>query len=393
MNTETTITIAASRLALLNTRIAELAKKAARRSVACPLEVVKIEKVEDRKVRFEGIRVEDTIEMVEVTIEGTVPEMNGYTIVGRLETVASGETIVHKYDTPEAAGVDFEALRARGNYCDHCNSKRRRIDLFVLVKGAEVLTVGRNCLAAYLMDKDEVEQALKSHDLWLESGEWILRLLDKEPPRFGARNSMNVEFYLALVVSLARQMGWRPAREQNCTADLANCWVNSQMDQWAADSGIEMPTQADFDAASAIIGWSQDLQGYGYEANLRAALSVAYCSRKNLRLVASAYAAWARDKAIKAEAEMTADSKYVGEVGTKIDMPMTILGSRYIDSNYGVTTLITFKDSAGNVVKWFASGSKEVKEGTQVRVKATVKRHSEYKGRKETMITRAKLAA
>ena len=120
-----------------------------------------------------------------------------------------------------------------------------------------------------------------------------------------------------------------------------------------------------------------------------------------------AKAAAARQAQIDAE---KAKSNFVGSVGDKVTLDVTLAFEATYEvssfSGYGVTemTVYGFKDEAGNVFIW-KTGSvlcveKEVKgrlvfdyahKGDRVRIKATIKDHSEYKGTKQTVLTRVKL--
>lgn len=112
----------------------------------------------------------------------------------------------------------------------------------------------------------------------------------------------------------------------------------------------------------------------------------------------------------KAERER---SQFVGVVGEKIDIPVTVTFSKVLPGGqYGPTTLVSMKDDAGNSIRWFASGAKQHQEqvggsaewvddferGKRYRLRATVKKHEEYRDwrsndvEKQTMVTRAKLA-
>lgn len=93
------------------------------------------------------------------------------------------------------------------------------------------------------------------------------------------------------------------------------------------------------------------------------------------------------------EAETAVDSTYFGEIGKRYDVAGTVDRIHYIEGEYGVTTLVVFTDADGRRFKWFASGSKEFKVGESVTMKGTVKAHEEYKGAKETVLTRCKVAA
>lgn len=89
-------------------------------------------------------------------------------------------------------------------------------------------------------------------------------------------------------------------------------------------------------------------------------------------------------------------SDWVGEVGERIDIHVTI--DRAFESEfqrnsgwYGTTTsyMYLMHDEAGNVYKW--STSCYYKEKDECHFKATVKDHAEYKGIKQTVLTRCTL--
>lgn len=89
-------------------------------------------------------------------------------------------------------------------------------------------------------------------------------------------------------------------------------------------------------------------------------------------------------------------SDWVGEIGERIDIHVTI--DRAFESEYrfaggmwGTTTnyMYLMHDEAGNVYKW--STSCYYQEKDECHFKATVKDHAEYKGIKQTVLTRCTL--
>jgi hypothetical protein len=110
-------------------------------------------------------------------------------------------------------------------------------------------------------------------------------------------------------------------------------------------------------------------------------------------LVAEAIADAARLQRKADRGEAVATSQYVGTEGKRQSFGRcTVIGRREIDGNYGLTTLLRLSDASGNILTWFASGSPASQVGDAVEVIATVKRHEERDGGKQTVITRAKLA-
>jgi len=97
----------------------------------------------------------------------------------------------------------------------------------------------------------------------------------------------------------------------------------------------------------------------------------------------------------RVEAAKRADatpSEYVGTVKVRQTITATVEAVRYIDGDYGTTTLLIMREVDGpGLFKWFASGSLTFEVGQVVTGKATVKGHEEYQGRKQTTVSRCKL--
>ena len=95
---------------------------------------------------------------------------------------------------------------------------------------------------------------------------------------------------------------------------------------------------------------------------------------------------------------------YIGEIGERIEKVLTYLGCNCFEYhmrwNTRTTYLHKFEDENGNMVIWKTADCLDyedkkgdyqpIKEGWQVKVRGTVKEHSEYRGRKQTALTRCK---
>jgi hypothetical protein len=91
-------------------------------------------------------------------------------------------------------------------------------------------------------------------------------------------------------------------------------------------------------------------------------------------------------------------SNWVGEVGKRQQFTLRLERMLRIDNQFGTSYLHTFSDEQGNSYKWFSSAGKlrnqadnPVEEGAIVMVKATVKGHDLYNGRKQTSLNRVKM--
>jgi hypothetical protein len=84
-------------------------------------------------------------------------------------------------------------------------------------------------------------------------------------------------------------------------------------------------------------------------------------------------------------------SEYVGEVKDKIDIQVVLKFYTSFDSQFGVQTLYSFQDENNNIYVWKTANWLGIEKGTKVNLKGTIKDHKEYKGEKQTILTRCKV--
>lgn len=86
-------------------------------------------------------------------------------------------------------------------------------------------------------------------------------------------------------------------------------------------------------------------------------------------------------------------SQYVGSVGEKLTITATYTHRAWFDSKYGTTYIHNFTTDDGSLLVWKTSvGNIGFADGERVKITATVKEHSEYKGEKQTALRRCKIA-
>lgn len=112
-----------------------------------------------------------------------------------------------------------------------------------------------------------------------------------------------------------------------------------------------------------------------------------------------------------ASLDPTVDSEYIGEVGQRITAKVRLVKTAHYSqrsfSGYGTTTtyIYTFKDENGNALIWKTTSIldheidtgngiifRPILEDEEITLKGTVKEHSTYKGEKQTVLTRCKIA-
>jgi hypothetical protein len=224
--------------------------------------------------------------------------------------------------------------------------------------------------------------------------------------------AIDIVEYLNAVAICIRRLGWlsRSAcrfSDESSTAtdawDLVKPDLRTEKDKrnyenWVESSNL-IHQERDEKMAADSLKWaiSHPVKGVSdYLYNLGVACRAGYVNRKTMGIVASAVSAYMRH--LDREEELvqekaTKSREWVGEVKVRQDFTgLTVKHMKYIEGRYGTTTLVAFEDEPGNLIKWFASVSlDDINKGDVVDLKATVKKHDEYKGVKQTLITRAKI--
>ena len=110
--------------------------------------------------------------------------------------------------------------------------------------------------------------------------------------------------------------------------------------------------------------------------------------------MASAIVAYNRELAKRQEREQAAVSEHIGEVKQRITTEVTVLDTKWIETQYGGSMLVKMVTPEGNRLAWFASNPPDCVEiGAQLNLTGTVKDHKEFRGAKETNLTRCKVTS
>lgn len=81
-------------------------------------------------------------------------------------------------------------------------------------------------------------------------------------------------------------------------------------------------------------------------------------------------------------------SEYVGSIGERLDLAVTITGNFKVENNFGGSSCIhTMEDKDGNIFMW-ATSTKSWSVGETKNIRGTVKEHKIYKNVKQTVLTR-----
>lgn len=85
------------------------------------------------------------------------------------------------------------------------------------------------------------------------------------------------------------------------------------------------------------------------------------------------------------------ESQYVGEIGDKlVGIPVVLESKRKFDSAYGESNIFLFNMN-GNILVWITKLNVAAEIGSHMRLSGTIKEFKEFRGCKQTRVTRCKI--
>ena len=372
------------------------------------------EKIAERNAKWPCEDTGERMAWFSVNVEGSTPVLPGWEFIAILEPMVTDDGSVLNL-IQKLPGKDCPSqYRDNVGNCDHCNTLRRRKQTFVLqnVDGS-YKCVGRQCIKDFLGYHGDPQQLASWAEMLAQLETLCSEASDEDWMGGGSRQAdcWDLKRFLTLTACRIRMFGWLSkgkAYETGKGTPTANSVLElltppgryateNEKIEWKQFCAKHVEIEDDAKQAEAAIEWAKELdsveiEASDYLANINLVARVGTASRKTSGLAASIIVAHAKaiEKEIKKqEAANRPESHHVGTVGERIKL-ITLKCEKIIrsESAWGLTGIHKLTDEAGNDLVWFASGSDWFKEGETLSVSASVKKHDEYQGRKQTIITR-----
>lgn len=291
--------------------------------------------------------------------------------------------------------------------CEHCGTRRRRKNVYLVHNTTtdEFKQVGASCLCDF------------THGLSAEAIASYISLYDElikgETPYEGSSYTSyyNTEEYLAYVYECVKRFGYiKTEAGIDSTKQTAYNYMQAahgnfpsimkaeqeRLLQEMEAYNFDVTNQEVTDTVKAALSWISTQQATtDYIHNLKVICSEQYTTSKNLGFLASLIPSYL--KAAEKEQELQRkkaselNSTHVGSVGDRIKFQCTSVSTLTAwDTIYGTTFLYKLLDDAGNTYIW--KTSKYIPDTYTGLITATVKSHNEFRGVKQTELTRAKLS-
>ena len=331
------------------------------------------------------IRPKYNLEFTNFTIDGSVPVVEGYAFIAAKDLV-DGMVIIKRAAGSEEIDLP-ESVYEDSNHCDHCQTNRQRVYTYILqnVETGEFIQVGKACLKDFL--KTDVSKVVSMFSSW---NRVISELSDPDSDWYdlgGAPSSASKFGFmeiLRLAFASSRTFGYIKSSEPDSTKEEVYRNLLG-----LTDKGMELKvSDADLTNSELCADWLAGLEDSNdFIRNNKQLQEVGLVSLRYLGFICGLIPGFQKAQQ-EALANAGNNSEYVGTIKKRQVMNLRLIGIKTMDSFYGATFLHTFEDDKGNVVVWFASQDSEMEVGETYKVKATPKTHKEFRGVKQTTVSR-----
>ena len=330
-----------------------------------------------------------TVRFVIIDVSGVAICEEGWSIVGVIDHM-DDMNVIHLIDKMNHPNVP-ERFYHSDVTCDHCNTKRRRKSTIIIYHPDHgYKQVGKSCLKDYTGGLDaEIAAYMEQYIHEVEEYNGCTRGAEIVPwiPTIEALK------YAAYDIECRGYHSYY-SEERATKWEVYDNLRNTQFK--IPDNRIDHCTQVANDALK-YIRELDTLDEDNYMINLKAVVSNEYASTRHLGILVSlipTYFKYMKDLEYKKMLEMSRKrdkfSEFVGDVGEKITISVNSVSKVSMWGNqFGTTYLYKIIGCDNNIYMWYSS--RWFGDNPEwVSLTGRVKDHQEYKGVKQTILTRCK---
>ena len=340
---------------------------------------------------------------IEIEVEG-VAVISDWDLIAKIEHEEEG-CVISKIQFD--AEIPEKYMLSDYDMCEHCNSNRRRKVVYILrnSKTGEFKQVGSSCLKDFtgVLDAENAARFFAMFDELDEADGVYIEGSGK--PYYSLRD------YLRYCVECVNKFGWFNSSSMYSTANRA--WDYFSYKELGR-SGMRKPSEikdemeaVNFDASEehhgakvdSILEFVKNMEdNSSYVVSIKSLANSDYFSSKFTGFVASMVICY--NKAMEKERKQKEEeakvnlSEYIGNKGDRMEAnfkEVKVVAS--YDTQFGMMMMYRFVLDNDNICVWSTGNyinTDEVKSG---KIKFTVKDHSQFRGVKQTVVTRCKLSA
>lgn len=357
---------------------------------------VKGEEIREQYNRELGITEYHKFVLVEV--DGTA-KIDNWECIAVLEVHDAGN-IIRRINTE----IDIpERFKHTENVCEHCNSKRQRNNLYVIhnIQTDEWKQVGGSCLklytgglsmeyvAAYMDGITELEEfdGIVGHGkAYCNVNDVISYAVEviNKTGYFNAQSMLPTKYIVSTL--MCNRLG---RAIELINDDFKNAKLDVRM------SEIDFHKDGTMDVVEQITNYYKNLEDNSeFVHNIKVMLNEKYVLPRNIGFLCYLPEGYAKYIQSEIEKAKKVETKYFGEVGKrykdKVIQDITLITSW--ETQWGYTGIYKIVLEDNSVLTWKTSNYLYLDKNEKFdKISFTVKEHKEYKGEKQTEVTRCKV--
>ena len=391
-----TFTLTPAELEATREKLEKVNARAIKRGFTGRFELNAVREVRSEKLPS-GLVAEHVVYTCQIT--GDAPSYEGWTFLASLEAIPAADGTVN-WNVRCAPGVSDEGVdrtKLEIGRCDHCGTvraNRRRVFLVRHQETGEYRQVGSTCMKDFL--------GWSGNPVWIDTEKTAADLFDGLGG--SGESAWTPLTVLTVAAATVAEHGWSPRSHGGvATADRVSLFLNGARTRAQEEliAGIgqhlaEVQESAEADLAEVLRLTSE--ADYGYEANMHTAAAAEHVTHRTFGLVCSAVSYLARERQQIAEKRVLDETplEWIGEEGDKITVTGEITTCLTVDGYMpGTTQILIIVTTDTGLVKIVTTAQwayeDQVERGALITLTGTVKAHAEYDGKKQTVLTRAKL--
>ena len=356
---------------------------------------------------FDGF--DERIPYTTIKATGEAPIIEGWMFIASLQFSEEYGVLVSKVSGADET-IPYRYLENDGDalLCEHCYNRRARRRAYIVrnIETGEWKQVGSSCVKDFTGHITPEKLArywgfLTDLD-GIDAEDWGLRgkMSKEEYGYFGLGE------FLTRVSSMTREYGFvskAKAREDElsmATVDDVISWI-----EWAKSGRRDRArfsnltiTDADAEWARKAIEWAQNIDEdetmrNEFLYNLKKIAEAGTVPIYHTGFAGYMIEAYKKAMGLQEKREgKEAKEYYPGEIKDRVEIgKVKVVFHTAFETQYGMTHLYRFEQD-NYVFTWFASSGKGLQEGDIINITGTIKDKTEYKGTKQTVLTRCKLS-
>lgn len=315
-----------------------------------------------------------------VEIIGQVPVIKGWDFLASIEHIDGVNIIKNCPGIESIPNGDY--YRNRKPFCDHCQTHRLKKYSFLIRnrETGELMQVGRSCL------KDFFAIDISRHLSYITMFNKLCEDFDdchdedKDKPNPKKFFIFKVEDIIAAAISAVRETGYRRSDDDYSTRTQVEDHFFSPMKEHHLNI-----TEQDIENAKKAIEWALNNKSTThFMITVRQIIKLGNTTTKYFGYLCGLIPTFQREMAKVSEIR----NEHFGIEKKRMELTLTLTSVQAIESYYGISYLHKFLDPDNRIVVWFASKEQDIPLKEAVKVKATIKGHTEYNGVKQTQVTR-----